>query len=161
MNVLQGLLLSTLALANISSTEIYIAEKPQTVPEMIQEIAPQFGQDSDLISRIAYCESKFRDVIHDGGHGKGVTGIHKKTFDYWLIQYEKETGETLHYDSSYDQIKMMAWAFSKGESYREQWTTYVAYKNGGEYTFYSNLLKGTYTAKCYPQVASDKIKEHN
>jgi|SRR6187551_677047 len=151
MNIIQNLLLTTLALASTGSVETYQADKPivpPTVQEMIQEIAPKFGQDPELIAKISYCESHFKDVIHDGGHGKGVTGIHKKTFDYWLIAYTKETGETLNYDSSYDQIKMMSWAFSKGDKYRNQWSTYVAYMEGGTYSFYSNLLEGHYTVYC-------------
>lgn len=121
---------------------------PLTVKEMIYEIAPKFKQDSNLIDKIIYCESGYIPVSHDGNRGYGVTGIHKTTWNLWLIDYEKEQGETLDYQSSYDQIKMISWAFSKGSSYKNQWTTYVAYMNGGSYTFYSKTLKGTYTAKC-------------
>lgn len=119
-----------------------------TIPQIIEEVSPMFGQDPKLISKITYCESKFKVVVHDGGHGKGVTGIHKKTFNLWLVKYKKENNETLDYNSSYDQLKMMAYAFSKGDSYRNQWTTYVAYKNGGTYSFYSKLLKKNFTVKC-------------
>lgn len=119
-----------------------------TIPEIIEEIAPGFGQNPELINKITWCESKHKDVVHDNGHGKGVTGIHKNTFDRWLPLYEIDQHETLNYDSSYDQIKMMSWAFSKGESYRNQWTSYVAYTNGGTYSFYSKLLGKYFTVKC-------------
>jgi hypothetical protein len=119
-----------------------------TIPQIIEEVAPMFNQDPKLISKIAYCESKFKNVVHDGGHGKGVTGIHKKTFDFWLVKYKKENNESLDYNSSYDQLKMMAFAFSKGDSYRNQWSTYRSYRNGGTYSFYSNLLKKNFTVKC-------------
>lgn len=133
-----------------------VAEKEELIPtkddltvkEMIQEIAPMFGQDPGLVSKISFCESHHQVVVHDGGYGKGVTGIHRKTFDGWLPLYEKERHETLNYNSTYDQIKMMSWAFSKGDSYRNQWTTYVAYMNNGVYTFYSRLLKATFTVRC-------------
>lgn len=121
---------------------------PDTVVGIIDYVAPQFGQDPKLISKISYCESEHIVTDHDGGRGKNVTGIHDDTFNGWLPLYEKERGETLNIDSTFDQLKMMSWAFSKGDAYRKQWTTYVAYLNGGEYTFYSRLLKGTYTAKC-------------
>lgn len=127
-----------------------VQEKPvyQTVDEIIKDVAPKFGQDPKLISKISYCESKHKVVSHDGGRAVNVTGIHNTTFDLWLKKYEKEQGETLDKESTYDQIKMMSWAFSQGDKYRNQWTTYVAYKNGGTYSFYSNLLKGHFTARC-------------
>lgn len=125
-----------------------VIPKAMTIEEMILEIAPRFEQDPALISKISFCESRHKEVVHDGGHGLGVTGIHKRTFQGWLPKYEAEEGETLNYASSYDQLKMMSWAFSKGDSYRNQWTTYVAYKKGGTYSFYSRLLKGHYTVRC-------------
>jgi len=122
--------------------------KQKTVEEMIQDIAPMFGQDPKLISKISWCESKHEVLPHDGGRAVNVTGIHDTTFKGWLPKYQKERNENLNIDSTYDQLKMMSWAFSKGESYRTQWTTYVAYTNGGTYSFYSRLLKGHYTARC-------------
>lgn len=123
-------------------------EQPKTVIEIIGEIAPRFGQDPKLIEKITWCESHHEVKSHDGGRGTNVTGIHDKTFDGWLPLYEKEQGETLDKASTYDQIKMMAWAFSKGDGYRNQWTSYVAYTNGGIYSFYSKLLKAHFTVKC-------------
>src|SRR5205085_2543394 len=127
--------------------ETIVSEDPQqatvvlpaemTIEEMILDVAPRFNQDPALISKISYCESKHKVVDHDGGYGKGVTGIHKRTFEGWLPAYRKDTGETLDYGSSYDQLKMMSWAFSKGNAYRNQWTTYVAFTKGGTYSFYS------------------------
>ena len=119
-----------------------------SVKGMIEELAPRYGQDPALISKISYCESQHKIKSHDGGRAVNITGIHDKTFNYWLPLYEKEQGETLDINSSYDQIKMMSFAFSQGESYRRQWTTYRAYTNGGTYTFYSKLLKGTFTSRC-------------
>lgn len=132
---------------NTASASIIIP-KEKTIEEMVLEIAPRFGQDPALISKISWCESHHEVKVHDGGYGVGVTGIHKKTFEGWLPKYKADTGETLNYDSSYDQLKMMSWAFSKGESYRDDWTTYVAYTKGGTYSFYSKLLKGHFTVYC-------------
>lgn len=125
-----------------------VSYEKMTVDEMISGTAPRWKQDPALISKISYCESHHLVAVHDGGYGKGVTGIHANTFERWLSAYKKENGETLNYDSTYDQLKMMAWAFSKGDSYRNQWTTYVAYTNGGTYSFYSKLLKGHFTVHC-------------
>jgi hypothetical protein len=138
---------STISYQSVSP-ETVTHETPKTIPEMIDEIAPKFEQSPKLIKKITWCESNYQVKVHDNGHGKGVTGIHKKTFQLWLPKYEKEQGETLNYDSSYDQLKMMSWAFSKGDSYRNQWTSYVAYMNGGTYSFYSKLLGKNFTVKC-------------
>jgi len=147
------ILLSVVAKANIDVKnqeviEVAYIEKEKTVDEMIFEIAPLFNQDPFLIKKIIYCESSGKISSHDGGRGTNITGIHDTTFDYWLKEYTKETGETLNKDSSYDQIKMMSFAFSLGEDYRRQWTTYRAYINGGTYTFYSSLMGRTYTSTC-------------
>lgn len=120
----------------------------ETVDEIIKEVAPLFKQDPKLISKITFCESSHRVQSHDGGRAFNITGIHDTTFNYWLKQYEKEMNETLDLHSTYDQIKITSWAFSKGDKYRNQWTSYVAYINGGEYTFYSKMLGKTFTARC-------------
>jgi len=123
-------------------------ETTRSVPEMIEELAPRFGQDPQLIKKISWCESGHKIKIHDGGYGVGVTGIHRATFAGWLSIYQKEISETLNYNSTYDQLKMMSWAFSKGKSYRNQWTSYVAYTNGGTYSFFSQLLQKHFTVVC-------------
>lgn len=108
-----------------------------TVPEMIEYIAPQFGQPTKAIKTIVCSESNFLVLPHDGGRAVNVTGIWDTTFDGWLPQYEKEMGETLNKKSTFDQLKMMSWAFSKGDSYRYQWSTYHAYVNGGQARIWS------------------------
>lgn len=123
-------------------------QKVMTVEQMIDSVAPTFNQDPKLISKISYCESHHKVKPNDGGRGVNITGIHDATFDRWLPLYKKETGETLNKKSTLDQIKMMSWAFSKGENYRDDWTTYRAYIRGGTYTFYSRLLKKTFTVYC-------------
>ena len=122
--------------------------KVLTIPEQIEKAALQFNQDPKLISKIAYCESEHKVLPHDGGRGVNMTGIHDTTFKGWLPLYQKEVGETLDIKSTLDQFKMMSFAFSKGDTYRRQWTTYRAYKNGGTYTFYSRLMKKTFTSRC-------------
>ena len=119
-----------------------------TVTEMINYIAPQFKQDPHLRKKIMMCESGLRVLPHEGGRGVNATGIHDTTFTGWNKKYAIKHKEKLDKESMYDQIKMMSFAFSQGESYRDDWTSWVAYQKGGTYTFYSRLLKGTYTVKC-------------
>lgn len=112
-----------------------------SVPEMIEHISPQFGQSPSVIKTIVCSESDFLVLPHDGNKGTNVTGIWDSTFDGWLPQYEKENGETLNKHSTYDSLKMMSWAFSKGDEYRYQWSTYHAYINGGSAKIWSRYYK--------------------
>lgn len=148
--ILLALLINTSIPVKAQAPDLTKEEKivSMTVIEMINEIAPQFGQDPRLISKISYCESNHIVVSHDGGRGKNITGIHDTTFNGWLPLYQEENHETLNKGSTYDQIKMMSWAFSKGSPYKNQWTTYVAYTKGGTYSFYSKLLKAHFTVRC-------------
>lgn len=127
---------------------VEVKEPTPTLEEIIQNVSHLFNQDPKLIKKIIYCESEGKISNHDNGKGFNVTGIHDTTFNYWLKSYQKENGETLDINSTYDQIKMMSWAFSQGDSYRNQWTTYVAYINGGSYTFYNSESKKYLTARC-------------
>lgn len=108
-----------------------------TVPEMIDYIAPQYGQSPEVIKKITWCESGHKILPHDGHKGTNITGIWDSTFKSWLPLYEKEIGETLNINSQFDQIKMMSFAFSKGDEYRYQWSTYHAYVNGGKAKIWS------------------------
>lgn len=119
--------------------------------EMIDYVAPQFGQNPTLIKKVVYNESGFKVQCHDSCRAKNITAIHDTTFKGWLPKYKKETGETLNINSQFDQIKMLSWAFSKGSSYRNQWTTYVACTSpNGKYSFYSNMMGRSYTVTCKP-----------
>lgn len=147
MMIVSGLILSyATAHASISDDLVVAPIAPQTIPDIIDYVAPKFDQNPALIKKITLCESGWKIVDHDNHAGVNVTGIHDSTFNGWLPDYEKDQHETLNIDSSYDQLKMMSWAFSKG--YANKWTTYVAYQNGGTYTFYSASLKKTFTVHC-------------
>lgn len=99
-----------------------------SVQGMIDYLAPQYGQDKKMISDIIFCESSYRtDVSHDGGLGKGATGLHLNTFNGWT----KEFHVALNYNSTFDQIRLMSMAFQKGESYRDDWSSYRRYAKYG------------------------------
>lgn len=130
---------------NMVPQEIVLDFESMTIPELINYVAPQYGQDPALLSKIAWCESNHDiNADHDGGRGKGATGLHRTTFIGWA----KEMGQELDYNSRMDQIRVMAWAFSQGESKRDDWTTYRAYMNGGTYTFKQSKTGITYTSRC-------------
>lgn len=116
-----------------------------TVPELIDYFAVQYNQDPNLLKKIASCESGFtKDKVGDKGLAFSVFQFHKPTFDRW----SKEMGQELDYGNYIDHVRLAAWAFSRGETYRDDWTTYVAYKHGGSYSFYSSLLHRSYTVYC-------------
>lgn len=119
--------------------------KNYSVPELIEHYAVVYNQDPQLLKSVAYCESRYKTSLKgDGGRAYSVFQIHKPTFERW----EKQMGQDLDYNNYRDHIKLAAWAFSKGESYRDDWTTYVAIRKGGTYSFYSKLLKKHYTIRC-------------
>jgi len=116
-----------------------------TVLELIDYIAPQYGANPDLIKKIAFCEAGYRHFpVHDGGAGVGTTGYQKNTFKDDQKRFNRPD---LVYESNFDQLTMMSISFQAGEKYRNRWTTYVAYNNGGAYTFVDR--KGVkHTARC-------------
>lgn len=133
---------------HFNPTVVHEAElRPEdyTVKQALAKFTKKFGSDYQLVSSVVSCESNFDPkTIGDNGLALNIAQFHRDTF----ISMSKELGEQLDYNSSYDQAKLISWAFSKGESYKRQWTTYVAIKNGGEYSFYSKQLQDWYTVKC-------------
>ncbi len=103
-------------------------DRVMTVPEVIHEMSTTYGVNEKMLSEIIFCESSFQQgVSHDGGQGVGVTGFHRDTFNGWSRRF----GLDLNYNSTYDQVKLMAIAFTKGEEYRDDWTSYRRYATYG------------------------------
>lgn len=83
----------------------------------IDEYSIKYHVSPKDLYKVLYCESHFNEkAVGDGGLARNVAQFHKSTFEMW----EKDFGEDLNYDSAQDQIKLMAWAFSKG--YQHHWT---------------------------------------
>lgn len=148
--ILVALILALGLTSNISADKMPVKDikdiNDYTVAELIDYVAPLYGQEATLIGKITWCESGNKIRSHDGGKGLNITGIHDETFADYLPLYEARYHETLNTASTLDQLKMMSFMFSLGEKERRLWTTYVAYKNGGQYTFpYNGKL---FTARC-------------
>lgn len=127
------------------SEELQIDEMPYTI--QINHFAKLYGVDDRLVNKVIECESGgIHNVVGDGGRSKGIAQIQKPTWNWMVSMYNKEYKENLNYNSSFDQIKLTTYMISKGEGHN--WTTYVAIKKGGTYSFYSSQLKKHFTVKC-------------
>ena len=151
--LIKKLFLITALITFLVSTYIPVthAEAPtRTVQEYsVQELAKYFadyyGADYRDFYSTGWCESGWNpEAQGDGKRANNVLQIHQPTFNQWA----KEMGEELDYNSTYDHIKVGAWAFAQGESYRRAWTAYRALENGGTYSFYSKLLDKHFTVHC-------------
>lgn len=106
-----------------------------------------FGVDSRIVNKVLECESSYDHTAKgDGNRSKGIAQFQEPTWKWMEAKYYKEYGEHLDYKSSHDQIKLTAYAISKG--WGNNWTSYVAIKKGGTYSFYSNQLKKHFTVYC-------------
>lgn len=92
---------------------------PKTTKEIVVDFAKKYQVSSTEMLGVMQCESKGnQSAVGDSGHAFGVYQYHVPTFN----SFEKRMGEDLDINSKYDQIKLTAWAFSKG--YQSHWTCY-------------------------------------
>jgi len=148
LTVLLCLPLLTLQAKTINAPILTVQEysvQEYSVQELAKYFADYYGADYKEFYSTGWCESGWNpEAQGDEKRANNVLQIHEPTFNQWA----KEMGEELDYNSTYDHIKVGAWAFSQGESYRRAWTAYRALKNGGTYSFYSKLLNKHYTVHC-------------
>lgn len=117
--------------------------KEQSIENVVTYFAKENGVDHELLLKVMECESHGNpNTVGDGGRSRGIFQIQKPTWD----RFTKGMGETLDYTSSFDQAKVAAWAFANGHG--NEWTTAVAIKKGGTYSFYSKQLKQHFTVRC-------------
>ena len=141
--VLLCLPLLTLQARTINAPLLTVQE--YSVQELAKYFADYYGADYRDFYSTGWCESGWNpEAQGDGKRANNVLQIHRPTFNQWA----KEMGEELDYNSTYDHIKVGAWAFAQGESYRRAWTAYRALENGGTYSFYSKLLDKHFTVHC-------------
>lgn len=120
-----------------------LALKDQPIENIVTYFSDQNKIDPKLALSVMSCESGgSQNVTSDHGLSHGVFQIQKETW----IRFTKEMGETLDYDSPYDQAKVATWAFA--HDHGPEWTTYVAIMNGGSYTFYSHIEHRKITVHC-------------
>lgn len=115
----------------------------QTPAEIVNHFSQLYGSDYDLVMSVISCESNFKMVPGDGGKSFGVAQYNKDTFK----RHSEALGEVLTYESMFDQLKLISFAYGHSEAYKNEWTTYRAIKNGGTYTFTDRYGK-THTARC-------------
>lgn len=121
--------------------------KDKTIKEQVEFFSVLYETDSQVVNKSIECESKGNhDAVGDGGRSKGIAQIQVPTWKDLEQKYNKEFAEDLDYTSRFDQIKLMTWSFANG--YGNKWTSYVAIKNGGKYSFYSKQMKRHYTVIC-------------
>lgn len=144
------LLFSTKAIAEAPTQKF----EELTPKEYIVKYAKQFQTDPNLLLKIANCESQFIPLAEgDFKNGKYLAiGLYQYHEDMWngsVKLYKAEVfDENLDRYSPHDQAKITAFIFAKHPELRTKWTSYVAYANGGTYTFYSKLLGRKYTVVC-------------
>lgn len=150
--VISLIILSSKVTAEAPTYEIVV--KIETPQDYIIKYAEQFDTNPELLLKIANCESQFNPEAK-GDKKDGVylaVGLYQYHLDMWngsVELYKKEVAdENLSRDSFQDQAKITAFIFAKHPELRKKWTSYVAYINGGTYSFYSKLLGKHYTVVC-------------
>lgn len=115
--------------------------------EQAEFFAQQYGVDSLLVKKIIKCESRW-DINAEGDSGlsNGIAQFQKSTFERMEKEFVKDYRHDLDYNSSFDQIKLLSYAISKG--WGNEWTAYRAIKNGGTYSFCSKQLKKCFKVYC-------------
>ena len=157
--IVAGVLLSlvsfnTSVTAVAPGAEAQPAKVPETVEEWIDYYATKYELSPTLrrdLKNTGWCESGFGIAKQGDWSNKeqkylaySVFQIHRPTFNAW----SNKLGKKLDYNNYVHHIELAAWAFSQGESYRNDWSMYVALKNGGTFSFYSNLLGKHFTITC-------------
>lgn len=138
-----GLSLIFLPLSRAKAEAPVLPLEKQPIESIVVHFSNENGVDPDLMLAVMRCESNGKQsTVGDGGRSRGIFQIQKPTWD----RFTKEMGETLDYNSPFDQARVATWAFANGK--QNEWTTYRSIKNGGSYSFYSKQLKKHFTVKC-------------
>lgn len=88
-----------------------------TIPEMIEYYGKQFGVQPSQLLAVAKCESNLKqDSWGDHHNARGIFQFWQGTWD----SFSNKLGEKLDRESAQDQVKLAAFAFSKG--YQNSWT---------------------------------------
>ena len=125
--------------------EVEISQQPTI--NQINYFAKIYGVESRIVAKVIDCESNGKQsAVGDSGRSRGIAQFQKPTWNWMEKKFVGEYGDKLDYNSSFDQIKLLSYAISKG--WGNNWTSYVAIKKGGKFSFYSKQLNRHFTVKC-------------
>lgn len=127
MRILKIMVFLTVFLSILSVKPTLAASPTRTIyqyspRELVAYFAQEYNSSVSEMDATITCESNW-DPKSTGDHNlaNGISQFHQATFNSW----SKEMGETLNYNSTFDQIKVMAWAYAQGESFKENWSCYT------------------------------------
>ena len=141
--LLWGLSLIFLPLSKAKAEAPVLPLDKQPIENIVVHFSNENGVDPNLMLAVMRCESNGKQsTVGDGGRSRGIFQIQKPTWD----RFTKGMGETLDYQSPFDQARVATWAFANGHG--DEWTTAVAIRKGGTYSFYSRQLKKHFTVNC-------------
>ncbi len=93
-----------------------------TPQQKAQYFANEYSTNYNEMAKVIVCESNWRPTVYgDGGKAYSYAQFHKPTFDRWA----KELNKDLSYTNPDDHLELMAYAFSKGTSYKKRWTCWT------------------------------------
>lgn len=85
--------------------------------------AARFGISAEKLKDVLKKESGYSPTaIGDDGAARGIAQYHHQTWVNFSQKYTQEASEVLTEGNPHDDIKLTAWAFSKG--YGRSWSTY-------------------------------------
>lgn len=99
----------------------------QYTPEQkAQYFAKEYNANYNEMATVITCESGWRpEVYGDGGKAYSYAQFHRPTFEMWA----KEINKDLSYTNPDDHLELMAYAFSRGTSYKNDWTCWTKFYN--------------------------------
>lgn len=90
-----------------------------TLDDVYMDSSIKYQVDIRTLLKLKFCESGIHGMKArgDGGRAYGIFQYHLPTWE----RFSKEYGEKLDINSEWDQVKLTAWALSKG--YANHWYT--------------------------------------
>lgn len=93
-----------------------------TAEQKVEFFADKYNANVNEMKTVIKCESGWRPKVYgDGGKAYSYAQFHKPTFTAWA----KEINKDLSYENPDDHLELMAYAFSKGSSYKKHWSCYT------------------------------------
>jgi hypothetical protein len=125
--ILMSIVIAVAGLPTIlqADTEVPLPSAKEQIMLLADNIGAQSGIASSMIKNIIRAESNYDpSAIGDHSLAHGIVQYHEAEFDDYESKYFKKTGNHLNYDSSEDQLKLMAWQFKNYPLSRNDWSTY-------------------------------------